>query len=126
MQLRKFIVVKIERQKELTRFISLGTMKPKPRKHQTFRFSYTMTGDDGITYYYHTYHKPKRITIGKTIRCFVQRRTDNSFDISYHPMYKKGLLTPHLFKKAVQDYLERHQKSIAFYQGEIKRLKSLL
>ena len=124
MRLEKFTIVSIERKKELTKFISLGSMKPQPRKEQMLRFSYVIKGNDENTYYYHCYHKPKRIVVGQTIRCFVQRRTDNSSDISYHPLYKKGLLTSHLFKKAIQDYLERSQKSIVFYQEEMKKLKS--
>ena len=126
MILRKFTVVSVERKKELTKFISLGSMKPKPRREQMLRFSYIITGDDEKIYHCNYYRKPRRIVAGQVIRCFVQGRTDNSFNVAYHPLCKKDMiLTPYSFEKAIKNYIERNQKSIAFHQGEIERLKSL-
>jgi len=128
MELRKFTIQNVSRKSGIaTMYSGFDFKHPYKRKE----FNYTLIGNDGKTYYDHCYDKPKRYVENQIIRCWAERRghlenEPKEYNLQYHSFYKTKLFTEYLFRKAVQDYIKCHKRSIERYKLEIKRLQSFL
>ncbi len=128
MRLTRFVIESVERKESVAELLKFGDWEKKhPEKRKEFH--YTIFGDDGKTYLYHSWKTPVRLVRGQIIRCFSSEvnfsKEDGRFKIEYHSLYKGPFLTKYIFEKAIQDYIGRSQKRIAADQEEIERLEKL-
>ncbi len=124
MKLIKFLVKEV--QEELTESVSysFGDFKQK-YPHKLNIWNYVIQGDDGNKYFIHSYRHPQKIFRGMELRGFVRERENGNFAIEFHSLYKSHFLSPLLFRKAKEDYIERAKREINFWNKELQRLETL-
>ena len=122
MKLIKFLVKEVQEEMTELKLQSLnqiGTDKFTPKN----RWTYLIQGQDGNEYFLYSYC-PEKVYRNMELKCFVEGN-DKRFNIKFHHLYRTSLLTPMMFRKAKENYIERAKKDIEFWSKELQRLESL-
>ena len=123
MKLIKFLVKEVQEEMNELKAYSFGDWKNKS-PHKINQWNYVIQGQDGNEYYLYSYRSEK-IYRNSELRCFVKERENKKFNIEYHLLYKTKCLSPLLFRKAKEDYIQRAKKGIEFWNKELQRLEAL-
>lgn len=125
MKLTKFLVKEVQEEINELDSYSFGDWGHK-HPHKLRRWNYVIQGQDGNEYYLYSY-QPEKIYRNMELRCFVRERykEEKKYSIEYHHLYKANILSPLLFRKAKEDYIQRAKRDIKFWDEELKRLETL-